>query len=158
MFSTRKALAFSAALGIALIPLGATMAQAKPVLPDGSWKIGPGSGKVTAPWGCKGTANKPNAHSYPPGLGWSAKQVCAGDFGVQKVCVYLQYLDYYGKWTNRSTRSCSRETVATTMYWGDSDTCAHAGRGTYRTWGIGYAWPDGVQNSASAYSDSVVLC
>jgi hypothetical protein len=134
------------------------MAYGKASPPNSSWTVGSGAGKGAAPWFCHGTANVPHSLSYPPGLAWDAKQVCSGDFGVQKVCVYLQQLDYYGHWTTVSVKWCSRETVAMTQYAGDHDSCANAGHGTYRTLGMGYAWPDGVQHTAGAYSGSAVLC
>lgn len=156
----RRTAAGFAALVVAVALCNVGTASARPS-PSPSWTIESGTskaGKVLV-GNCVGTSNKPTALSYPPSLEWSAKQVCTGNYDLQKVCVTLQELDYYSHWYDRTTQSCSRETVAATQYWGQSATCVAAGgHGTFRTHGRGYAWPDGVLHTGDSYSGAATLC
>ncbi|WP_350274734.1 hypothetical protein [Kribbella sp. HUAS MG21] len=117
--------------------------------PDWSMQL---QGKVDV-GACRGHANNP--HSITGGIGYDGYQDCVGNYDVQKVCVKLQELDYYGTYYDRTAYRCSAETVAAHSYSGGSVTCAGALEGTFRTYALGYAWPNGVQHTSSGYSAGV---
>lgn len=68
-----------------------------------------------APRSCPGLVRatyKP--HSITGGIGFDGRQECFGAFEVQKVCIKLQKLDYYGTYHDRTSYVCSAETLGRT--------------------------------------------
>ena len=160
----RKLIAVTASLGASFVGLQASAAQAAEK-PQPEWNMSgqnaaSGTNKTSAtealPWSCHGYAYQP--HSITAGIGYDARQECFGAFDVQKVCVKLQELDYYATYYDRTAYNCSAQTVAGAAYRGWSVTCAGAHEGTFRTYAKGYAWPDGVEKTRTAYSAGVKLC
>jgi len=115
------------------------------------------------PWACHGHADPPHtaySETGKKGVGYDAYQDCAGDFGSQKVCVQLWYLDYYSKGHAISTMSCGPTSVQDHVYRGRFLTCSDIGKGRvpYYTKSKTYAYPDGITFSAGGRSDSAIRC
>jgi hypothetical protein len=162
----RKLIAVAIVVGASFVGVQASVAQAaekpKPEWSMSGQKTQPANGTnktnstEALPWSCHGYAYQP--HSITGGIGFDGRQECFGAFDVQKVCIKLQELDYYGTYYDRTSYVCSAETVANLAYKSSSVTCAGALEGTFRTFARGYAWPDGVQTTRTGYSAGVRLC
>ena len=92
-------------------------------------------------------------------IAYSGYQNCTGEFISQRVCVKLQERDYYGHYYDRTTYSCSVETVEAHASKGRSVLCSAAGQGTFRTAAYGNAYPEeGTRTSTTVYSVGEPLC
>ena len=152
------------ALLVCLVSIGGNLQASAAEQPKPNWsmsdssKAPPGAKTAAAYWACSGTANTPHSLSYPPGVGFDARQTCSGAFGGQYVCVKLQYLDYYGTWRDRTAFWCNAYTVSPTAYVGRSVTCADAGRDRYRTYARGCAYPATGTTCRDGWSGAITLC
>jgi hypothetical protein len=111
-------------------------------------------------WGCGGHTFTPEVVHDPYRAAYIlfyAQQTCAGSFGVQRVCVQLQELTYFGTFYDRTALVCSATTAGLTQTGVGTVPCSAAGHGTYRTKAQGYASIPFVGTS-SGTSFSATLC